>query len=331
MARKTRKIQDLSSDDDAPEVVSRSTSKADAKRNQKTLHDFETEEKVRRKARNRERDQKLKERARVTKGGKAGEKLKGVRFIDQALEGEDEEESGEDGGDVYDDVEARMLRAMKDAAGEAESGEGDDDDDMNGEFRGDGQRLDLGDDMASGSDSSFVQDEDDEYVGLSLGESDSIDPEAPTDDEEMDEDEQDETTSFQANMPKPSRKADYLADDLFVAAFALNSKPPPRKSAEKIQQPTVKKRQRKFIAHPKDLMIGGRTIRTLPRPSDPRSQATARSVPSARARRFVNQSLAMKGKQALVKAKTKGWERRPVNVGVMKYQGAPHGFARSTR
>jgi hypothetical protein len=256
MARKTRKIQDLSSDDDAPEVVSRSTSKADAKRNQKTLHDFETEEKVRRKARNRERDQKLKERARVTKGGKAGEKLKGVRFIDQALEGEDEEESGEDGGDVYDDVEARMLRAMKDAAGEAESGEGDDDDDMNGEFRGDGQRLDLGDDMASGSDSSFVQDEDDEYVGLSLGESDSIDPEAPTDDEEMDEDEQDETTSFQANMPKPSRKADYLADDLFVAAFALNSKPPPRKSAEKIQQPTVKKRQRKFIAHPKDLMIG---------------------------------------------------------------------------
>lgn len=340
MARKARKIQDSSSDDDAPEVVSHSRSKADAKRNQKTLHDFEAKEKARRKARNRERDQKLKERARVTKGGKTGEKLKGVRFVDQALEGEDEEESGDDGGDDDDDVEARMLRAMKDAAGEAESGEGEhDDDDKDGEFGGVGQRLDLGDDMASDSDSSFAQDEDDGYIGMSPGESDSMDPEAPTDDDEMEEDEEDETASLQANFHRPSRKPDYLADDLFAAAFASqNSKPPQNKSAEETRQQPVKKRQRKFIAHPKDLLIGyvmspqaqfvgthsgfsGRTIRTLPRPSDPRSQATARSVPSARARRFVNQSLAMKGKQALVKAKKKGWERRPGKSDVPFHSG----------
>ena len=257
MARKARRIQDSSSDDDAPEVVSHSMSKADAKRNQKTLHDFETEEKARRKARNRERDQKLKERARVTKGGKAGEKPKGVRFVDQALEGEDDEESGDDGGE--DDVEARMLRAMRDAAGEAESSEGDDDDDddKRGEFRGFGQGLNLGDDVASDSDSSFAQDEDNEDDGMSLGESDSMDPEAPTDDEEMVEDDEDETASLPANIRRPGRKADYLADDLFAAAFSSqNSKPPSKKSAEKTRQQTVKKRQRKSIAHPKDLLIG---------------------------------------------------------------------------
>ncbi|KAF8546577.1 hypothetical protein OG21DRAFT_1599831, partial [Imleria badia] len=325
MLRKTRKIHDASSDDDAPEVVSHSTSKADAKRNQKALHDFEVDEQARRKARNRERDQKLKERARVTKGGKTGEKIKGVRFMDQAM-------AEEDGGESGDDVEARMLRAMRDAAGEVESGEGDhDNDDDDGEFMGFGQGMDLGDDMASGSDSSLAQDGDDGDAKMSLGESDSIDADAPTDDEEMDDDE--DTTSLQApNIHRASRKANYLADDLFAAAFASqNSKLAPKKSAEAAQQQTIKKRRRKFIARPKDLVIGGRTIRTLPRPSDPRSQATARSVPSARARRFVDQSLAMKGKQALLKAKKKGWERRPANVGIMKHQGAPHAFARSKR
>ncbi|KAF8446425.1 hypothetical protein L210DRAFT_3758474 [Boletus edulis BED1] len=332
MARKTRKIQDLSSDDDdAPEAVSHSTSKADAKRNQKALRDFETDEKARRKARNQERDQKLKERARVTKGGKTktGEKPKGVRIVDEALEGEDEGESGEDGSrkGAKDDVEARMLRAMRDAAGEMESGEGDEDGD--GEFTGLGQGMELDDDMASGSDSSFAQDEDDEDAEISVGESDSIDPEAPTDDEDMDEDE--EPTSLHAHIHRPERKADYLADDLFAAAFASqNSKPHPKKSEETTTQQTVKKRRRKFNAHPKDLVLGGRTIRTLPQLSNPRSQATARSVPSARARKFVDQSLAMKGKKAFIQAKKKGWERRPANVGVMKYQGAPHGFARST-
>ncbi|KAG6371521.1 hypothetical protein JVT61DRAFT_9226 [Boletus reticuloceps] len=346
MARKTRKIQDLSSDDDdAPEAVSHSTSKADAKRNQKALRDFETDEKARRKARNQERDQKLKERARVTKGGKTktGERPKGVRIVDDALEGEDESESGGDGSrkGAKDDVEARMLRAMRDAADEMESGEGDED----GEFTGLGQEMELGDDMASISDSSFAQDEDDEDAEISVGESDSIDPEAPTDDEDMDEDE--EPTSLHAHIHRPERKADYLADDLFAAAFASqNSNPHPKKSEETTTQHTVKKRRRKFNAHPKDLVLGyvmssqmqiawlipvsGRTIRTLPQLSNPRSQATARSVPSAGARKFVDQSLAMKGKKAFIKAKKKGWERRPANVGVMKYQGAPHGFARST-
>lgn len=246
MARKVRKIQDVSSDDDAPELVSHSTSKADAKRNQKALHDFEVEEKARRKARNRERDQKLKERARVTRSGKTADKLKGVRFL-EGEDGDDEDEG------IDDDVEARMLRAMRDAADEMESeGEVDDGGDDDGEFKGFGQGMDLGDDMASGSDSSSVQNEDDDNAEMSLGENDSIDPEALTDDEE-----DDETTPLQANIRRSSRKADYLADDLFAAAFASqNSKPVPKKNTESTRQQTVKKRRRKFIASPKDLVIG---------------------------------------------------------------------------
>jgi len=249
MARKTRKTQDSSSDDDTPEVVSHSTSKAEAKRNQRVLHDIEAEEKARRKARNRKKDQKLKERARVTKGGKTGGTLKGVRFMDRALEGDDGGGNGEDGGDDDDDVEARMLRAMRDAAGEVEDGEGDDDDDDDDEFRGFGLGMDLGDDMALGSDSYFAQDADDEDAGMLLGASHSTDLTAPTDDEEI--------MSLQANIHRSSRKADYLADDLFAAAFASqNSTPPPKKSTKATQRQAVKKRRQKSTAHPKDLVIG---------------------------------------------------------------------------
>lgn len=253
MARKAQKMQDSSSDDDAPEVVPHSASKADAKRSQKALHDFEAEEKARRKARNRERDQKLKERAQATKGGKTGVKLKGVKFVDQELEGE-EGGSGEGEDHEDDGVEARMLRAMKDAADEVESDEGEDDDDDDDEFGGFGQGMDSDDGTVSGSDSSFAQ-EDEDDAEMSLGESDPIGPEAPMDDEEMDEDE--ETTPPQANVHKSSRKADYLADDLFAAAFASqDSKSLPKKNIESTQQQTIRKRRRKSIARPKDLVIG---------------------------------------------------------------------------
>ena len=252
MARKVRFTQD--DGDDAPEVVSRSVSKADAKRQEKALREFEAEEKARRKARNRERDQKLKERARVTNGGKSGEKRKKVRFAEV-------EEAGDESVDEKDDVEARMLRAMRDAADEVGGGEGeaDDDDsdgDGDGDFMGFGQGMDLGDDIASGSDSS--QDEDDEDAKMLMGEDDSIDLEALADDEAMDEDEEDdETTPLQSNIHRSNKKADYLADDIFAAAFASqNSKSTPKKSVQSTQQQTAKKRRRKSTARPKDLVVG---------------------------------------------------------------------------
>ncbi|KAG9310305.1 phosphatidylethanolamine-binding protein [Chiua virens] len=314
MARKLQTTRDASSDDDdAPDMVSHATSKADAKRSQKALDDFAIEERARKKARNRERDQKLKERTRVTKGAKTGHKSKVVRFMQGGDEGDLDKDEDED---EDDSVEARMLRAMRDAADEVESEEGepaDDDDEFKG--LGFGEGIDLGDDMASGSDASF------EHGSES--------------DEDMDEEEENETAALS------TRRTDYLADDLIGHRL--------KRPAGSTQKQTVKKRRRKSVALSKDLVIGyvitlkspvirgtsflfsGRTVRTLPPASDPRSQPTARTVPSARARKFVDQNLALKGKRALLKAKKKGWERRPANVGVMKYQGAPHGFVRSTR
>ncbi|KAH7917057.1 hypothetical protein BV22DRAFT_1135738 [Leucogyrophana mollusca] len=85
MARKhlqpPAKIHD-DSDDDAPEAVSHSVSKADVKRTEKALREFKAGEKARRKDRNRERDRKLKERAVVTRvlgRGGTGDGVKGKR------------------------------------------------------------------------------------------------------------------------------------------------------------------------------------------------------------------------------------------------------------
>ncbi|KAF9229804.1 hypothetical protein BS17DRAFT_771947 [Gyrodon lividus] len=327
MARKTRRIEELPSDDDAPEVVSQSTSKANSKRDQKALRNFEAEEKARKKAQNRERDQKLKERARVTKAVKRSGNSESKRPWDGDEDGEENgaDESGDD--DDGRAVEERMLRAMMDAAEEIESGEGEDEED---EFTGFGG-MDLDDDMPSGSGSASEEDHsDDEDIAMWHGGSDpdgKLDPEAPTDDEDMDGDSGDNEV---APRQKNARKSDYLADDLFMAAFSSQKSKisTGKTSIESGKLQTLKKRRRKPTARARDLVIGGRTIRTLPQASDPRSQATARTVPSSRARKFMDQSLAIKGKQALLKAKRKGWERRLANIGVMKSEGAPLGFAR---
>ncbi|KIK99224.1 hypothetical protein PAXRUDRAFT_132532 [Paxillus rubicundulus Ve08.2h10] len=334
MARKTQNAKGPSSDDDAPEVVSQSTSKANLKRDQKALRDFEAEQKARKKAQNRERDQKLKDRARVTKAARRDATLIGKSFFDEdphaGCEGEDGDESGDD--DEGRALEARMLKAMMDAAEERDSGE--EDEDEEDEFAGFGG-MDMDDDTRSDSGSASEEDHSDNvademWQGVSNLDS-GVDPEAPTDDEEMDGDSEDnESTPPQKNIRSSNRRMDYLADDLFLAAFSQKSKSSTdKKTTESSKLRTLKKRRRKTNARAKDLVIGGRTIRTLPRASDPRSQATALTIPPSHARKFIDQSLAVKGKQALLKAKRRGWERRPANIGVMKSEGAPFGFARS--
>jgi len=279
----------------------------------------------------------LKDRARETKAAKRDATLIGKSFFDEDPHAGDEDEDGdgdESGADESGDddegraLEARMLRAMIDAAEERESGEEDEEDEFGG--------MDMDDDNRSGPGPASEEDHSDSegdeiWQGVSNSDSE-VDPEAPTDDEEMDGDSEDnEGAPPQKNIRKSNRRMDYLADDLFLAAFSSqNSKSSTdKKTTESSKLRTLKKRQRKTNARAKDLVIGGRTIRTLPRTSDPRSQATARTVPSSRSRKFIDQSLAVKGKQALLKAKRRGWERRPANIGVMKSEGAPIGFARS--
>ncbi|KAH7918165.1 hypothetical protein BV22DRAFT_1134812, partial [Leucogyrophana mollusca] len=156
MARKHPKppaeIQD-SSDDEAPEAVSHSASKADVRRTENALREFEASEKARRKDRNRERDRKLKERAVVTRvlgRGGTGDGVKGKRVdtvssngkavvkgktkVVQVVPEEDSNGSGDEKGEGVDELdsalEARMRRAMEDAAGEIGGDDGDNDEEM---------------------------------------------------------------------------------------------------------------------------------------------------------------------------------------------------------
>ncbi|EEB96026.1 hypothetical protein MPER_04909 [Moniliophthora perniciosa FA553] len=47
--------------------------------------------------------------------------------------------------------------------------------------------------------------------------------------------------------------------------------------------------------------------------------------PSAKVRKFHDQGLSLKGN----KSKTRGWERRPVNIGSMRRQGPAANFVRN--
>lgn len=314
---KSRTIEDSSSDDDAPDVVSKSASKAMARRDQKALRNFEIEEKTRRKMRNRERETKLKERALATRGNKHSQVTQIVESgsSDKNISGEDDDDGdlemamgdSTDGGSDRR-MEARMLRAMQEAVGE------DDEDDEEEEFRGFGDELDDAD-MASDSEDSMS------HKSTSCAE----DPESISEGSMSEEEE-----SHTPGDVHRSRRPQYLSDDLFAAAFASQKSKPSTSKPSLNRREATRKRQRKPSGRPKDVIVGyatnhcssgnyrviytshrGRTIRTLTRLTDPRSKATARTLPPARVSAFVEKSLAIKGKGALMKAKQRGWERRP--------------------
>jgi len=54
-----------------------------------------------------------------------------------------------------------------------------------------------------------------------------------------------------------------------------------------------------------------RTIRTLLNPLGSNIRSTAHTIPPQKIRRFIDRSLAVKGKLASANAKARGWERRP--------------------
>ncbi|OJA08257.1 hypothetical protein AZE42_02068 [Rhizopogon vesiculosus] len=324
MAR-SRPSDPTSSDDDAPEVVSHSISKSNAKRAEKTIRGFEAEENARKKSQNRERDRKLKERAVVTRMGKLSDnalrkgKRKAEREPDLESDGGASEGSAEDGETPEDSaLEMRMRRAMEDAA--AEIGDGDDEDNN-------GDPEDLSDeDMDGGSGESGIGEEMSELDTESGLEEDGEVEDASMEDESGDEDED----QILPLPMKSSAKAQYLEDGLFASAFAsqnTHAVDTATKLSQKVQP--SRKRQRRPLKHAKDLLVGTRTIRTLPNPLRSKIRSTAHTIPPQKIRKFIDQRLALKGK--LTSAKARGWERRPVNVGVMKCTGAPSGFVRGSQ
>jgi hypothetical protein len=306
-------LDPVSSDDDAPEAVSHSISKQNAKREKKTLRDFEVEENARKKAHNRERDRKLKERAVVTRLGKLSDNAmrKGKRKTSRESNVESDESSSQE-DEVLEDgtLEVRMRRAMEDAAAEM-----DDEDEKNG----DGELENFTD---GGSSNSGIDEEIPEF-GAESGLEEDVEMTSGSNDESENED--------RPSLTKSSAKGQYLEDTLFASAFASQSAhamtdTTATKSLQKVQP--SRRRQRRPLARAKDLLIGNRTIRTLPDSLASKVRSTAHTIPSQKIRKFVNQSLAIKGRLASAKAKARGWERRPANIGVMKWTGAPSGFVR---
>ncbi|KAG1903805.1 uncharacterized protein F5891DRAFT_1171096 [Suillus fuscotomentosus] len=307
------RLDPASSDDDAPEAVSHSISKRNAKREKKTLRDFEAEENARKKAQNRERDRKLKERAVVTRLGKLSDNTmqKGKRKVPRESNIESDGSSGQE-DDVPKDnrLEMRMRRAMEDAATEIDDG-----DDGNG----DGELENL---MDRGSSESGIDEEMAEFNAES-GSDEDEEMASGSEDESEDED--------RPPLTKSSAKGQYLEDTLFASAFASQSAHAMADStATKALQKVLpsRKRQRRPLARAKDILVGTRTIRTLPDSLGSKVRSTAHTIPSQKIRKFIDQSLAIKGRLASAKAKARGWERRPANVGVMKWTGAPSGFVR---
>ncbi|KAG6916981.1 hypothetical protein DXG01_004410 [Tephrocybe rancida] len=191
------------------------------------------------------------------------------------------------------DLQARMERAMQEAAEEMDedgsSGEHGETDDEDEEFKG----IDVDSDQYSGEDDNSVADLD-------------------NDDEEMDSDEE----------PVTKSNPNHLPDHLFTSAFASTTSKATSKRKVNQDPPTRKPRKRtRSQATQKDVLIGSRTIRTL----TPGSFAGTSTLPSVKAKKFLDRSLGLKGPSA----KKRGWERRPVNLGVMRRDGPAAHFVRN--
>jgi len=147
--------------------------------------------------------------------------------------------------------------------------------------------------------------------------------EEEVDEDGMDSDETGSDTEPSRRAPVPHRngkkKLDYLPDHLFEAA--LSQRPPPvpvQPIRPAAQKPTLKKKKRKTGATSKDLIVGSKTIRTLPtKPTSTLTAAVSRTRPSSGANKFLKRTLALKAAGA-EKAKRNGWERRAANVGSMR-------------
>ncbi|KZP22122.1 hypothetical protein FIBSPDRAFT_860019 [Athelia psychrophila] len=199
--------------------------------------------------------------------------------------------SGKAKGLEVNDVQDRMERAMRDAgAEEDESGaEGQD-----------------GDEEMEDSE-NFSDESDDEDMS------------------NVEEDSSDEDSAEPGFPSSTSGNPHHLPEHLFTTAFTPTT--PSKIPASSSRKVALSKKRKRQTPGTKDTLVGTRVVRRLTDSSHPHSdsQIGTKSMPSSKATRFVNRSLALKGN----KARTKGWERRPANIGVLKPQGGPAvGFVR---
>jgi hypothetical protein len=297
------------SDGEAPEAFAASETRKSAKGRENALAEFHASQKLQRKAINRERDRKLKERSAATAGDLNKRKAGRSEVKRRRMDNEDEDHDGADIPDAEpdeddyagaeDDVMARMRRAMQEA------------DDENDEDR------DEDEDEDEGSEGTGDSGEEGAEEGVERLDEDGEDQSSLADelDERDDDDSENETDEAQPSIPRhlseeddPSGLPRYLPDALFASSSRPRQKAPPSTPQPDSRQ--LKKRKRPS-AQPKqkDIVLGTRTIRTLPSVGS-NTPVTARgALPSAKAKKFVDRALNLKRKGAAA-SQSKGWERR---------------------
>ncbi|KAI0954215.1 hypothetical protein AcV7_007508 [Taiwanofungus camphoratus] len=304
------------SDDDAPEVFSFGSSRKAAQGEQDSLQQFRLAEKSKQKQKNRERDRVLKERAEQAKArAKTKGKAKEVENRRVTRAAEDDESEGKpqrNGG--RDDLEARMERAMREAAEESDSDSG-----MEGPRSRQGSPADdseMGDgDGTQEENSEGARDED-------------VMSEVNEDEDDAEEGLSDNGEEESSPPSRFSASHNYLPDHVFESAFSTMSGPSlsSRRSPPTATLKSTSKKRKRMKRSSKDMIIGSRTIRTLSTTPHATPLASSRTMPPAPVNKFLKRSLNVKGDAA--KSKIKGWERRPANLGIMKRSGPAASFVR---
>ncbi|TBU43164.1 hypothetical protein BD309DRAFT_961237 [Dichomitus squalens] len=344
MAKRSQPTQHESSDDEAPEAVSFDSSKKTAKGEQNVLKKHHAVLKRKKKDKNRAHDRALKERSASIRGkGKETDRPAASRRQSRQTEAEvsededsdlDDPEAGSDGvgGRSKEELEARMARAMAEAEDESEA-EDDDEESAGSEsdVQMEGEGFDeevpsLDEEMSSAGDDSEEEGENEE-----AGEGDEDEAMGSDEGEDEDEDEEDDL-SEDPPLAKSSGKANYLPEHLFKAALS--------NAGKKIvfdedcclttrKQSSPSRKRKRTERSSRDILLGSRTIRTLPKPTTVASPFAAKGLaPPRRVTKFVKTSLNLKGDAA--KSKSKGWSRRPANLGVMKRSGPAANFVRDS-
>ncbi|RPD56503.1 hypothetical protein L226DRAFT_531358 [Lentinus tigrinus ALCF2SS1-7] len=323
MPKKLQRTASESSDDEAPEAVSFGSSKKSAKGERDAVEQFNASEKLKRKEKNRAIDHALKERSATSKGmgkGKARDLGKNVASSDEEDE-EGSDEGGGEGGPSRRDLEARMARAMMEADEEDDEEDGSAFEGFSGEedveMEG-GEDQSEDDDMVDGKE-AFDEDEDEEETEQ------DVDDEMGAGSEE--DEEEDEEVGFPTKLPTSSKR-NYLPDHLFKSALSKTSSKGSKiifdDTSRPSPPPSKQQKRKRTKSSPKDILLGSRTIRTLPKANAIPVKGLSRP---RRVEKFARSSINLKGDP--LKSRTKGWTRKSANLGVMKRSGPAANFVRN--
>ncbi|KAH6901056.1 hypothetical protein BKA70DRAFT_1312199 [Coprinopsis sp. MPI-PUGE-AT-0042] len=255
---------------------------------------------------------------------------------------DDEDDEEEGGGDA--ELEARMKRAMAEAAEEDS-----DMDEEGAEFSGMADEEEMGESSleneedleeahAASSDVEMDMDEFDDKFGESIYmDMDGLDEDPDLDeDSDLDSDEEEEEEELVPKRPSKSLKpspstakepkptnANHLPDELFSAAFQNSHSSVPKSTkknlvAEEEEAKKKNKKRRKQRRGAKDLVLGTKKIKILPSSSTDQTP----SLPSTIAARpkiakFLNRTLALSAPSQIQNEgdkKTKGDKRKGTNA-----------------